>query len=233
MINNCLFRDSVRKYIREKRVKNAKSRKNYIRKSHKKYRVYNVEDNKLLEKSSVDSTNFDIKKSIGEKLVALFKKNINKILKNNWIVDTSAFLYIIDQFQHFRDSLIIIPRRTIKIEERKLYSNQYKTTTIRARDKNKIYLINILLVSKLKINLLLDKYICQKDLYKDFDKNNIWIQNKQNRQVLTTNQQKNVYIVNKIASNLNKFVFIVAMQQESLVAFSTIDNISNQEQKIN
>ncbi len=83
MIDNCLFRDSVRKYIREERVKNAKSCKNYIQKFYKKYRIYNTEDNKLLEKSFVDNIDFNIEKNIDKKLVVLFKKNINKILKNN------------------------------------------------------------------------------------------------------------------------------------------------------
>ncbi len=44
---------------------------------------------------------------------------------------------------------------------------------MRARDENKIYLINILFVLDLKINFLLDKRIYQKDLYKNFNKNNI------------------------------------------------------------
>ena len=101
---------------------------------------------------------------------------------------------------------------------------------MRAKDKNKPYLINILFVSNLKINLLLNKRIYQKNLHKDFDKNNIQMQNKQDRQVLTIDQQKDIYIVNKIASNVNKFAFIVIIQQEFLVVFLTIDNTFNQEQ---
>ncbi len=58
------------------------------------------------------------------------------------------------------------------------------------------------------------------------------MRNKQDRQVLIIDQQKNVYIVNKIALNLNKFALIAIMQQESLVAFLAIDNASNQEQQI-
>ncbi len=44
---------------------------------------------------------------------------------------------------------------------------------MRIKDKNKTHLINALFVLNLKINLLLSKRIYQKDLYKDFDKNNI------------------------------------------------------------
>ena len=63
----------------------------------------------------------------------------------------------------------------------------------------------------MKINLLLNKYIYQKDLYKDFNKNNIWIRNKQDKRVLIINQQENIYIVNKIALILNKFALIVTI----------------------
>ncbi len=59
------------------------------------------------------------------------------------------------------------------------------------------------------------------------------MQNKQNKQVVIANQQKDIYIVNKIASNLNKFAFIVIIQQESLIVFLSIDNASNLEQQIN
>ena len=79
---------------------------------------------------------------------------------------------------------------------------------MRTRDKNKIRLINILFILNLKINLLLNKHIYQKDLYRDFNKNSIWMRNKQNKRVFTTNQQKNVYIVSKIVLNLNKFALI-------------------------
>ncbi len=44
---------------------------------------------------------------------------------------------------------------------------------MRTRDKNKTHLINILFVLDLKITFLLNRYIYQKDLHKDFDKNNI------------------------------------------------------------
>ncbi len=83
MIDNCLFRDNIRKYIRKERVKNTKSCKNYKQKSYKKYRVYNIDNNNLLDKFFVDNIDFDIEKSIDKKLIVLFKKNINKILKNN------------------------------------------------------------------------------------------------------------------------------------------------------
>ncbi len=82
LIDNCLFRDNVRKYIKKERAK-IRSRKNSKRKSNKKYRVYNTEDNRLSKKSFIESTDFDIEKSINKKLAALSKKNISKILKND------------------------------------------------------------------------------------------------------------------------------------------------------
>jgi len=44
---------------------------------------------------------------------------------------------------------------------------------MRAKDKNKIYLINILFILDLDISLLLNKRIYYKDLREYFDKNNI------------------------------------------------------------
>ena len=82
---------------------------------------------------------------------------------------------------------------------------------MRAKNKNKIYLINVLYILNLKINLLLDRRICQKNLYKDFDKHSIQMRNKQERRIFIANQQKDVYIINKIALNLNKITFIVVI----------------------
>jgi len=44
---------------------------------------------------------------------------------------------------------------------------------MRAKNKNKTYLLNVLYILDLKINLLLNKRIYQKDLYEDFNKYNI------------------------------------------------------------
>ncbi len=44
---------------------------------------------------------------------------------------------------------------------------------MRAKNKNKVYLINILFVLDFKVNFLSSKRIYQKDLYKIFNKHNI------------------------------------------------------------
>jgi len=44
---------------------------------------------------------------------------------------------------------------------------------MRAKNKNKAYLINVLYVLDLEVNFLLDRRMCQKDLHKDFDKYSI------------------------------------------------------------
>ncbi len=44
---------------------------------------------------------------------------------------------------------------------------------MRAKDKNKAHLINVLFVLNLNVSLLLNKYMYYKDLRKYFDKNNI------------------------------------------------------------
>ncbi len=44
---------------------------------------------------------------------------------------------------------------------------------MRAKNKNKAHLTNVLFVLDLEVNLLSSKYIYQKDLYRDFNKHNI------------------------------------------------------------
>jgi len=44
---------------------------------------------------------------------------------------------------------------------------------MRAKDKNKAYLINVFFVLNLNINFLLNKRMCYKDLRDYFDKNSI------------------------------------------------------------
>jgi len=44
---------------------------------------------------------------------------------------------------------------------------------MQAKDKNKAHLINVLFVSNLDVNFLLDERMCYKDLRKYFDKNSI------------------------------------------------------------
>jgi len=44
---------------------------------------------------------------------------------------------------------------------------------MRAKNENKAYLINVLYILDLKVNFLLNRRMCQKDLYEDFDKHNI------------------------------------------------------------
>ena len=44
---------------------------------------------------------------------------------------------------------------------------------MRAKNKNKIYLTNILFILDFEINLLFNRRIYQKNLYRDFNKHNI------------------------------------------------------------
>ncbi len=69
--------------IHLKNIKKTKNIKNNKRKFYKKYCVYNIKDNNLLNKSLLNSNSFNIKKSINKELVVLFKENINKNLTTN------------------------------------------------------------------------------------------------------------------------------------------------------
>ncbi len=138
-----------------------------------------------------------------------------------------------DQLRHFRGPLITIPRRIVKVGGGKLYSDQCGTATMRVRDGNKAYLANVLYVPGLGVNLLSGRRMCQKGLHGGFDKNSIWMRNEQGRRVLTADQQGGVYIVNKIAPDLNEFALIASMQYDSLVALPANDNAFDQEHQDN
>ena len=81
----------------------------------KRHKAFDAEtdeksDFQLSESSSENENELD------EKIVALFKKIISKISKSYWVTDSDVFLYITNQFQLFRDSLMQIYWVIIKVE---------------------------------------------------------------------------------------------------------------------
>ena len=70
---------------------------------------------------------------------------------------------MIDQLQFFNEFLISIKKRTIKIEEKILHSNQCKTMIMKIKN-DEYQLTNVLYVFNLKINLLFEKRFTKKNL---------------------------------------------------------------------
>jgi len=53
------------------------------------------------------------------------------------------------------------------------------------------------------------------------------MRNKQDKRVLIVKQQKNVYIISKIASNLNKFALIIVIYKKCSITLLAINNTFN------
>jgi len=68
--------------------------KSVYKEKEKRYRVFNVE----VSDNNNDDFFFKFKKKekVNNKIAALFKKTISKILKSKWVADFKFFLYIIN-----------------------------------------------------------------------------------------------------------------------------------------
>ena len=72
-----------------------------------------------------------------------------------------------DQLRLFNEFLISIKRRTIKIEEKILHSDQCETIIMKVKN-DECRLTNVLYVFNLRINLLFEKRFTKKNLRKKF-----------------------------------------------------------------
>jgi len=68
--------------------------KSVYKEKEKRYKVFDTE----ISNSDDDDFFFEFKEKekINNKIVALFKKTVSKMLKSKWIADSKFFLYIID-----------------------------------------------------------------------------------------------------------------------------------------
>ena len=136
---------------------------------------------------------------------------------------------MIDQLRLFSESLNSIKRRTIKIEEERLYSNQCETIVIRVKN-DESQLTKILYVFDLEINLLFDKRFIKRELRKSFDDNDLYMHTKQDVKVLRAFARDDIYVVDKITLELNEYALtiIYTSLNESisiaLIASSTTSN---------
>lgn len=138
---------------------------------------------------------------------------------------------MIDQFQFFKGSLVLIKRRTIKIKERKLYSNQRENVTMRVTNEKSV-LTNVFYVFNLDVNLLFEKKLCVNDLKKNFDENELYLHDNKKKQMFKTSNQRNFYLINKISSQLSKYVLITSIIFKIIVMSILIDFIFDDEMSI-
>ena len=126
---------------------------------------------------------------------------------------------MIDQFRLFSLLLRKTKKSTIKIEKRKLYSNQCDIVTIKVKN-DKTQLTKILYVSNLEINLLFAKRFTKYELKKNFINENLYMYIKKNIETLRVFARDDIYIINKMTLELNEFAYIIASNNEIQIALN-------------
>ncbi len=99
--------------------------------------------------------------------------------------------------------------------------------------KNSVKLFCVLHVSKFEVNLLSERRMCKKDLQESFDDKDLYMHDKQEKQMIETLECENVYIVKRIANNLDEFALLSAMQHDVSSAFSIMHSSMNLDNSIN
>jgi len=219
LVKKCKDKDK----IKHKNVDDFQTLTELLKSKHKKHKVYNMksDDFKISDNNEKDEN----EKS--ENIAALSKNIVSKISEFNWVADFDVFLHMIDQLWLFSDSLVCIKRCIIKVEERKLYVNHCNTAVMQDHHENSVKLFSVLHVSKLKMNLLSERRMCKKDLQESFDDKDLYMHDKREKQMIETLECKNIYIVKRIANNLDEFALLSAMQHDISSAFSTMHSSMN------
>ncbi len=137
------------------------------------------------------------------------------------------FLHMIDQLWLFNDFLVCIKKCIIKVEEEKLYVNHCDTAIMQDHHENSVKLSFVLHVSKLKVNLLSERRMCKKDLQESFNDKDLYMHDKQRKQMIETLECENIYIVERIANNLDEFALLSTMQHDVSSAFSAMHSLIN------
>ena len=151
----------------------------------KRHKTFDAETD---EKSDfqLSESSFKNENELNEKIAALSKKIISKISKSYWVADSDVFSHMTDQLQLFRDPLMQICWVTIKVEEERLYADYCGTVTMQDQTENFILLYYILYVSKLDINLLSEKQMCKKGLWRSFDTQELYMHDENDKLMLET-----------------------------------------------
>ncbi len=200
-----------------------------LKSKHKKHRVYNVKSND----SEISDNNEKDENEKSENIATLLKNIVNKIFEFNWVADSDVFSHMTDQLQLFSNFLVYIKRCIIKVEERKLYVNHCDTAIMQDYHENSVKLSSVLHVSKLKMNLLSERRMCKKDLQESFDDKDLYMHNKWEKQMIEILECKNVYIVKRIANDLDEFALLSVMQCNVSSAFLVMHSSMNLDNLMN
>ena len=110
----------------------------------------------------------------------------------------------------------------IKIRERRLYAYYCDTVMMWDQFRNSVLLLHTLYVSKLKVNLLSEKWMCENELQRSFDQHRLYMCDRHDKIIIETWEQEDIYIVKHITKDLNEFALSAMCQQcESEIALSS------------
>ncbi len=196
---------------------------------HKKHRAYNAKS----DDSEISGDNEEDENEESEDIAALSKDIVSKISEFDWVADSDASSHMTDQLRLFSDSLVRIKRRTIKVEGGKLYVNHCGTAVIRDRHENSVKLSSVLHVSKLGVNLLSERRMCEKGLQGSFDDKGLYMHDKRGKQMIEALECEGVYIVEIIANGLDEFALLSAMQRDVSSAFPAMHSSMNLDGSMN
>ncbi len=235
---DCSHLFAAQKLVKKRKDKGKTKHKNaddfqtlteLLKSKHKKHRVYNVKS----DDSEISDNNEKDENEKSENIAALSKNIVSKISEYNWVADSDVFLHMTDQLWLFNDSLVCIKRCIIKVEEEKLYVNHCNTTVMQDHYENSVKLSSVLHVFKLEVNLLSERRMCKKDLQKSFDNKDLYMHDKREKQMIEILECEDVYIVKRIANNLDEFALLSAMQRDVSSAFSAMHSSMNLDDSMN
>ena len=103
-------------------------------------------------------------------------------------------------------------RFSLNIQTKSFLSKSLKLTPKWQQWQLGAALLNILYVSKLDVNLLSEKWMCEKDLWESFNTQELYMHNENDKLVLKTSQKDDVYVVKHIAKRLNEFALLTMYQ---------------------
>jgi len=214
---------------KHKNVDDLQTLTELLKSKHKKHKVYNVKSDDF----EISDNNEKDENEKSENIATLLKNIVSKISEFNWVADSDVFSHMTDQLRLFSDSLVCIKRHIIKVEEEKLYVNHCDTAVMQDHHENSVKLSSVLHVSKLKMNLLSERRMCEKDLQESFDDKDLYMHDKWKKQMIETLECENVYIVKRIANNLDEFALLSVMQRDVSSAFSVMHSSMNLNDSMN
>ena len=158
MVRNYPHAEDFRRGLKAKsKLKKDKGKSKSSKKGH---RAFAAESS--LEDDSTLSSEDNEEEEVGYETAALSKELAGKpsSFVVFWVIDSGVLSYITNQLQLFRQPLIPIKRRVIKVGGGRLYTDQCGTAVLRVPDSNEALFVNVLYILLLGINLLSRRKLC-------------------------------------------------------------------------